>query len=459
MKYTRRMLEDTTVFVLREILREIKGTPANLPKEKLIENILAIQEGDVIPERDKRGRPAGSRRSLVKYSTDAFSSTVLRSPITVSEEEMPYMSQDAYGAGGVIETGTVSGAIDMYGDFGFIRASGYRPNPSIDVYVSKKTIEEYKLRSGDIIEGVSTRGADGVLSLRAVAKVNGETFVNVITGRDYNFDKLEVLLPDEKIAFDSKTCLNEVTVANYLYPLLKGRRLLISAPKTSGKKKFVLNYLNSIQGGDNVKKIAFLSDETFDNALSAKKSFDGELIYTLIEDNAKSCVRTAELALERAKRLIEDGNDVVLYIDGIIKLVKAYDEVVNATAPVGGISVGAIREVKKFLSAARKTARGSLTIIAACRTDSLKSDIIYDEISTVFNNEIVLDSSALNSEINVNYDKSYVNDIDSLLSESDVEAMKAIRAAVANGKGVAKYASIIKRSDSGEEILAKLENN
>lgn len=455
MYYTREFLQKTTIHVLRDILRRLNGTPSNIPKNELIDKILSIQNGEVVPERDSRGRPA-SKRSVLEYGESEFEPVFLRSPDgDGTDVTIDSVGPNVYGdslVGQIIKT---KGVFKLHQDgFGFIHCNNFKVDVTTDVYVSKNVTNEYKLRDGDYIEGVSSLREDGIYLLRGIDYINEERCDSeVITNRP-KFDELDTVLCNQKIIFDGTDCEDSLLLVKYAYPLGKGQRSLVSAPKSSGKYKFIKHSINSVKGDDNIKQIALLIDETTENVLYAKTNYKCEIVYTSMGESAETHVKVAELVFERAKRLVEQGKDVILYVDGITRLIKAYNGVIESSQKtIGGVVVEAINKVKKLLGLARNTNYGSLTIISVCQTGSVNDNLIYDEISPIFNNEIIIEGKTLLADFSINYKKSYTNNTEIILTPTEETLAKCIKKAIVKGVSEEEIASVIRSSNGEFEII------
>jgi len=293
----------------------------------------------------------------------------------------------------------VSGVLDLRDEgYGFIRVSGYLPTRD-DVYVSVKQTRQFSLRRGDVITGTSRPAARNEKNpaLLRIDTVNGGT---PDAARDRRrFDDLTPLFPDERLTLSSRDEPYNMTsrIIDLLAPIGKGQRGLIVAPPKAGKTTVMKQIAKSIsENNPDVHLMVLLVDERPEEVTDMRRSVDGEVIASTFDRPAEEHAAVAELVLERAKRLVEDGNDVVIILDGITRLARAYNLAAPATGRVmsGGIDTGALYPPKKFFGAARNLEEGgSLTIIASAlvETGSKMDDVIFEEFKGTGNMEIRLD--------------------------------------------------------------------
>ena len=293
----------------------------------------------------------------------------------------------------------VSGVLDLRDEgYGFIRVSGYLPTRE-DVYVSVKQTRQFSLRRGDVITGTSRPAARNEKNpaLLRIDMVNDGT---PDAARDRRrFDDLTPLFPDERLTLSSRDEPYNMTsrIIDLLAPIGKGQRGLIVAPPKAGKTTVMKQIAKSIsENNPDVHLMVLLVDERPEEVTDMRRSVDGEVIASTFDRPAEEHTSVAELVLERAKRLVEDGRDVVVILDGITRLARAYNLAAPATGRVmsGGIDTGALYPPKKFFGAARNLEEGgSLTIIASAlvETGSKMDDVIFEEFKGTGNMELRLD--------------------------------------------------------------------
>ena len=293
----------------------------------------------------------------------------------------------------------VSGVLDLRDEgYGFIRVSGYLPTRE-DVYVSVKQTRQFSLRRGDVITGTSRPAArhEKNPALLRIDTVNDGT---PDAARDRRrFDDLTPLFPDERLTLSSRDEPYNMTsrIIDLLSPIGKGQRGLIVAPPKAGKTTVMKQIAKSIsENNPDVHLMVLLVDERPEEVTDMRRSVDGEVIASTFDRPAEEHTSVAELVLERAKRLVEDGRDVVVILDGITRLARAYNLAAPTTGRVmsGGIDTGALYPPKKFFGAARNLEEGgSLTIIASAlvETGSKMDDVIFEEFKGTGNMELRLD--------------------------------------------------------------------
>ena len=293
----------------------------------------------------------------------------------------------------------VSGVLDLRDEgYGFIRVSGYLPTRE-DVYVSVKQTRQFSLRRGDVITGTSRPAARNEKNpaLLRIDTVNDGT---PDAARDRRrFDDLTPLFPDERLTLSSRDEPYNMTsrIIDLLSPIGKGQRGLIVAPPKAGKTTVMKQIAKSIsENNPDVHLMVLLVDERPEEVTDMRRSVDGEVIASTFDRPAEEHTSVAELVLERAKRLVEDGRDVVVILDGITRLARAYNLAAPTTGRVmsGGIDTGALYPPKKFFGAARNLEEGgSLTIIASAlvETGSKMDDVIVEEFKGTGNMELRLD--------------------------------------------------------------------
>ncbi len=294
------------------------------------------------------------------------------------------------------------GVIEVLPDgFGFLRApeANYLPGPD-DIYVSPQQIRKFSLRTGDTVEG-EIRSPKEQERYFALTKLNTINFDNPDKVRHrINFDNLTPLYPEKKLNLE----IPDPTKKNYVQrvieivsPLGKGQRALIVAPPRTGKTVMLQNIANSIAiNHPEVYLIVLLIDERPEEVTDMARSVKGEVISSTFDEPATRHVQVAEMVIEKAKRLVEHKRDVVILLDSITRLARAYNTVVPSSGKVltGGVDANALQRPKRFFVAARNIEEGgSLTIIATALIDtgSRMDEVIFEEFKGTGNSEIVLD--------------------------------------------------------------------
>ncbi len=294
------------------------------------------------------------------------------------------------------------GVLEILQDgFGFLRSpeSNYLPGPD-DIYVSPSQIRRFSLRTGDTVDGQIRAPKDGERYF-ALLKVNTINFEDPENSRHkVNFDNLTPLYPDERLRLENSDPTKKdlsSRVIDLVAPLGKGQRALIVAPPRTGKTMLLQNIAHSITTNHpEVYLIVLLIDERPEEVTDMDRSVKGEVVSSTFDEPAVRHVQVAEMVIEKAKRLVEHKRDVVILLDSITRLARAYNTVVPSSGKVltGGVDANALQRPKRFFGAARNIEEGgSLTIIATALIDtgSRMDEVIFEEFKGTGNSEIILD--------------------------------------------------------------------
>jgi transcription termination factor Rho len=294
------------------------------------------------------------------------------------------------------------GVLEVLSDgFGFLRSpeANYLPGPD-DIYVSPSQVRRFGLRTGDTVEGQIRSPKDGERYF-ALLKVNEINFDEPDKLRHrINFDNLTPLYPDEKLKLEIEDPTRKdltTRVIDLITPLGKGQRGLIVAPPRTGKTVMLQNIAHAIAANHpEVYLIVLLIDERPEEVTDMARSVKGEVVSSTFDEPAVRHVQVAEMVIEKAKRLVEHKRDVVILLDSITRLARAYNTVVPSSGKVltGGVDANALQRPKRFFGAARNIEEGgSLTIIATALIDtgSRMDEVIFEEFKGTGNSEIVLD--------------------------------------------------------------------
>ena len=294
-----------------------------------------------------------------------------------------------------------AGVIERLQDgFGFLRSeeSNYLPGPD-DIYVSPSQIKRFSLRTGDGIEGEirAPKQGERYFALIKINKINNED-PDLVKNR-INFEDLTPLYPESRFKLEQEKPTTDLTerIIDIVAPLGKGQRQLIVAQPFTGKTIIMQKIANAItKNSPKTKLIVLLIDERPEEVTDMARSVDGEVISSTFDEPASRHVQVAEMVIEKAKRLVEYKNDVVILLDSITRLGRAYNTVVPSSGKVltGGVDANALQRPKRFFGAARNVEKGgSLTIIATAliETGSRMDEVIFEEFKGTGNSEIVLD--------------------------------------------------------------------
>ena len=293
------------------------------------------------------------------------------------------------------------GVLEVLQDgFGFLRSpeSNYLPGPD-DIYVSPSQVRRFGLRTGDTVEGQIRAPKDGERYF-ALLKVTAINFGDPQDVRHrINFDNLTPLYPDDRLVMEVEGQADDPTsrVLDLITPVGKGQRALIVAPPRTGKTVMLQNIASSIAANHpECYLIVLLIDERPEEVTDMARSVKGEVVSSTFDEPAARHVQVAEMVIEKAKRLVEHKRDVVILLDSITRLARAYNTVVPSSGKVltGGVDANALQRPKRFFGAARNIEEGgSLTIIATALIDtgSRMDEVIFEEFKGTGNSEIILD--------------------------------------------------------------------
>lgn len=324
--------------------------------------------------------------------------------------------------------------------FGFLRFSNFLTSER-DIYVSPTQIRRFNLKTGDKIRGITRLPKEGERfgALLYVLTVNGDEPGAAIRRPD--FDNLTPVFPFERIKLEDGSRELSTRLIDLVAPIGKGQRGLIVAPPKAGKTVLLKKVANAIEKNyPEVELIVLLVDERPEEVTDMKRSLiDGEVIYSTFDELPQHHVKVAEMVLARAQRLVEHGKDVVILLDSITRLARAYNMVVPASGRTlsGGLDPGALHRPKKFFGAARKMEEGgSITILATAlvETGSRMDDVIFEEFKGTGNMELHLDRRLSEKRIfpAINLNKSGTRREDLLMEQEELEAVWAMRRAMAN---------------------------
>ena len=341
--------------------------------------------------------------------------------------------------GGVIyATGTLEILSDGYG---FLRSplNSYLSGPE-DVYVSAGIIKFLNLKTGDTIEGLMRTPKDNerFFAISRIATVNGDA--PIVAKTRTSFDNLIPLYPDQRINLETERTDNDVSmrIINLFCPIGKGQRALITAPPRTGKTILLQQIANSITTNHpEIKLMVLLVDERPEEVTDMRRNVRGEVIASTFDEQATRHVTVAEMVIEKAKRLVEHGKDVVILLDSITRLARAYNQTVPASGKIlsGGVDSNALHKPKRFFGAARNIENGgSLTIIASAliETGSRMDEVIFEEFKGTGNSEIVLDRRMADRRLYpaINIKKSGTRREDLLLEKDEAARIWLLRNAI-----------------------------
>jgi transcription termination factor Rho len=330
-----------------------------------------------------------------------------------------------------------SGVLEVLQDgFGFLRAPDYNylPGPD-DIYVSPSQIRRLSLRTGDTIEGEVRAPKDNERYL-AMLKVDTINFEPLAATKNKTlFVNLTPLFPDERINLEYQSDNYSMRVMDIVSPVGKGQRGLIVAPPRTGKTVLMQQIANSIvENHKEVMLIVLLIDERPEEVTDMKRNVDAEVVSSTFDEPPQRHIQVAEMVIEKAKRLVEHKRDVVILLDSITRLARAYNTVTPASGKIlsGGVEANALLRPKRFFGAARNIEEGgSLTILATAliETGSRMDDVIFEEFKGTGNMELVLDRKMSDRRIYpaIDIQKSGTRKEDLLLPEDDMNRIWILR--------------------------------
>ena len=323
----------------------------------------------------------------------------IENPSALRKQDLMFTILKKIAIDGEIITGI--GVIEIIQDgFGFLRSpeSNYLPGPD-DIYVSPSQIKKFSLRTGDSVEGEirAPKQGERYFALIKINTINKQN-PNLVRNR-INFEDLTPLYPESRFKLEQEKPMQDLTerIIDIIAPLGKGQRQLIVAQPFTGKTIIMQKIANAITNNHpDTKLIVLLIDERPEEVTDMERSVNGEVISSTFDEPASRHVQVAEMVIEKAKRLVEYKHDVVILLDSITRLGRAYNTVVPSSGKVltGGVDANALQRPKRFFGAARNVEKGgSLTIIATAliETGSRMDEVIFEEFKGTGNSEILLD--------------------------------------------------------------------
>lgn len=364
----------------------------------------------------------------------------------------------------------VEGILDLHENgYGFLRSEGYDSGDD-DIYVPPVQVRRFKLKTGDFVEGLSREKKDKEKfnALIYVNRVNGDTVENLRNRPD--FENLTPIYPRERLTLERDSKNVSMRIMDLISPVGKGQRgLIVASPKT-GKTTLLKNIANSIRKNyPEIHVIVLLIDERPEEVTDMKRSVLGaDVVASTFDEMPQNHIRVAEIVIERAKRLVEHKKDVVILVDSITRLSRAY----NVTSPYsgktlsGGLDPLALNGPKRFFGAARNIEEGgSLTILATAliETGSRMDDVIFEEFKGTGNMEIKLDRSLSEQRVfpAIDLNKSGTRKDELLLTKEELSAINKIRKQLnlQENKNIAdQIIKMIKNTKSNQEFVKSINN-
>jgi len=351
--------------------------------------------------------------------------------------------------------------------YGFLRVNGYRPSPN-DIYVAPSQIRRFELLQGDEISGLTRppRDSERYFSLIKIDHVN-DILPEELKNRKH-FESLTPVFPHKRFKLENSSEDESTRIIDLFTPIGKGQRGLIVAPPKAGKTTLLKKIAQSIEiNHPDTHLMVVLIDERPEEVTDWKRSVRGEVISSTFDEEQENHIRISELALERAKRLVEIGKDVLILMDSITRLTRAYNTTIQTTGRTlsGGIDASAIHKPKRFFGAARSVEQGgSLTILATClvETGSRMDDVIFEEFKGTGNWELILDRKLADKRIfpAIDLKKSGTRKEELLLTPEELRKIWHLRRVLSSREGsdvtelILEY---IKKTKNNKEFLAKID--
>ncbi|MGN0471397.1 MAG: transcription termination factor Rho [Lachnospiraceae bacterium] len=442
----REKYESLALSDLREIAkaRGMKGV-STMKKAELVDAMLAEDEKDKQEGKEIEIKP------------------ILTRP---DQESKPEPKPEKYPA--ELDSGVpASGILEVMPDgYGFIRCANYLPGEN-DVYVAPSQIRRFNMKTGDIIEGstrVKTQN-EKFSALLYVKKING--FPPEVAARRQSFEDMTPIFPDHRLRLETAGASVAMRVMDLMSPVGKGQRGMIVSPPKAGKTTLLKEVAKSVQRNNpEVHMLILLIDERPEEVTDIREAIEGpnvEVIYSTFDELPEHHKRVAEMVIERAKRLVEHRKDVMILLDSITRLTRAYNLTVPPSGRTlsGGLDPAALHMPKRFFGAARNMREGgSLTILATALVDtgSKMDDVVYEEFKGTGNMEMVLDRKLSEKRIfpAIDIAKSGTRREDLLLEPEELEAINIMRKAI-NGlksdEAVDKILDMFKRTRDNREFI------
>lgn len=442
-------------------VRGLKGLSA-MKKVQLIEAMLEAdkKESEVKVETPIKVETPEKEKASAKVET----STGNRAKETEDETQFPKDLDSGLEASGIIEV--------MPDGYGFIRCENYLPGEN-DVYVAPSQIRRFGLKTGDVLLGNKRVKSqqEKFSALLFIRSINGYSVEEA--SKRMAFEDMTPIFPNERIKLESPGCSIAMRVMDLISPVGKGQRGMIVSPPKAGKTTLLKEVATSIlKSNPKVHLLILLIDERPEEVTDIKEAIEGpnvEVIYSTFDELPEHHKRVSEMVIERARRLIEHKEDVIILLDSITRLTRAYNQVVPPSGRTlsGGLDPSALHMPKRFFGAARNMREGgSLTILATALVDtgSKMDDVVYEEFKGTGNMEIVLDRRLSERRIfpAIDIQKSGTRREDLLLRKDELEAINIMRKAL-NGmkadEAADRILDLFSRTRNNDEFVSMVKKN
>ena len=434
---------DLSIAELREIAKEKELK--NISKMKKQELVDALSELETL--------------STTSVEVQPSQENIQPNPIVKSsDEKYKVTNENDQIAEGILEV--------MPDGYGFLRGDNYL-STSKDVYISPIQIRRFRIDTGYRIKGIMRNPKEGEKfpALIYVGEVNGQHPENAM--KRTSFDDLIPIYPNKKLKLETTSSEYTMRIMDLLSPIGKGQRGMIVAPPKAGKTTILKKIANSITANNpDVELIVLLIDERPEEVTDMKRSIKGDVIYSTFDELPEHHIKVAEMVLERAKRLTEQHKDVVILLDSITRLARAYNLTIPSSGRTlsGGFDPAALHKPKRFFGAARNTENaGSLTILATALVDtgSRMDEVIFEEFKGTGNMEVHLDRNLSERRIfpAIDINKSGTRREDLLLSQEELLATMALRKSMSKMNTIEmteKVMSLITETKNNNEFIQKI---
>ncbi|MFU0824883.1 transcription termination factor Rho [Clostridium sp.] len=474
---TNKDLNSMTVVELRKIAKELEIVGSSkLKKADLIEEIIkkspaSINKNGVVLREKISPKSAHSveteAKGEIKEKTEnVHIETKVSEDIDEIDETEGNVEKGKNLKEIISESDSAKGVLEIVenNNYGFLRGENYLTGPK-DIYVSPSQIRRFNLKTGDEVEGKIRTAKEGekFQALIYVEKINGENPEKAV--RRQRFEKLTPIYPNERIRLETSQSDLSSRLMDIISPIGKGQRGIIVAPPKAGKTTLLKKVAHSIATNHPESKlIVLLIDERPEEVTDMQRSIKGEVIYSTFDEEPEHHTKVAYMVLERAKRMVEQGQDVIVLLDSLTRLSRAYNLTINPTGRTlsGGLDPGALIMPKKFFGAARNIEEGgSLTILATALVDtgSRMDDMIFEEFKGTGNMEVHLDRRLEERRIFPAIDiyKSGTRREDLLLTPEELEAAFTIRKVLYNENNTAavteKLINLLSKTKDNKEFL------
>ena len=431
----REKYESLSLTVLRDLAKSIgvKGV-STMKKEELVDILIAKEEENAKETKteDKKNENTNAEERG-KESSKTAEKIETAEKGREEEKSEPNMAEldSGIAADGILEV--------LPDGYGFIRCENYLPGEN-DVYVAPSQIRRFGLKTGDIIEGntrIKTQN-EKFSALLYIRKINGYTPEEA--QKRANFEDMTPIFPDEKIKLDIPGAPVSMRIMDLISPVGKGQRGMIVSPPKAGKTTLLKSVAKCVKySNPDMHMIILLIDERPEEVTDIREAIEGknvEVIYSTFDETPEHHKRVAEMVIERAKRLVEHKQDVIILLDSITRLTRAYNQVIPPSGRTlsGGLDPAALHMPKRFFGAARNMREGgSLTILATALVDtgSKMDDVVYEEFKGTGNMEMVLDRKLSEKRVfpAIDIPKSGTRREDLLLNQGELEAINSMRKA------------------------------